>query len=117
METDAASLLKRHQGSEESAIALRRVTLEPQAESVLKDEEAAWGRQLWRSGVSEGRTVHLSGAMIGALAQRLRAREWARAMASRRKAFLEPDLEAWAKRWWKGKREEQRTLPEPRSES
>ena len=97
METDARPLLKRLRRTEGSAMVLQRVTLQPRAKRGPGDGQVIWRRQPWGDRAPPRRVVMLNAAMIGALAQHLRAREWARAREA--SAPSGPDLETWAETW------------------
>ncbi len=74
-------------------------------------EGVAWRRRPWGDAAPPRQTVMLNTAMIGRLAQRLRAREWARAAGRRTGAPPRSDLEIWAERWSRNQQIESEGLP------
>lgn len=85
-------------GAEPSVMALQRVTLKARADGRRTHGEIGW--RPYRCGDEDRpRRVVLNAAIVGRIAQRLRATEWARARGRKTRALLGPDLEAWAQRW------------------
>jgi hypothetical protein len=83
---------------EPSMMALQRVPLKARADARRTDGEIGW--RPYQCGV-EGRSRRavLNASIVGRIAQRLRATEWARARGRKTPAPLGSDLEAWAQRW------------------
>jgi hypothetical protein len=83
---------------EPSVMALQRVPLKARADGRRTDGEIGWRPYQWGDEGRSRRAV-LNASIVGRIAQRLRATEWARARGRKTPAPLGSDLEAWAQRW------------------
>jgi len=97
---------------DDSPISISSVPLRVIDKSHRKDDEIIWTQH--RLHPEEGpRQIKMNAAMINAIAQHLKAREWARAMGkTRRQPNGGYDLEKAAEQWKRQKELEQRGFPE-----